>query len=142
MSNTTLVIFEDQQHHIPTEIAADDEKLRALFAPYVPAAASAKIEREAGKVTLIKQSGTKGQHTPLKFLQQTPSTLNPAIIMARNLQHLELKGGIPIEDMEALSEEIETAIEQGKQAVFDHRASRKVLQSLSGFPLSKVPLGF
>jgi hypothetical protein len=143
MSDTTLVIFEEQQHYVPTEIAINDDKLRALFAPYAPAAASAKIERTEDKVTMIKQSGPKGQQaTPIQFLQQALPTLNPAIVMARQVQRWELRGQLTSDHMEAMSEAVETAISKGQQAVYDYRASLEALKAVPGSPTQYTPIGF
>ena len=46
---------------IDAAIAADDEKLRQILAPFIPAATNAKIQRQEGQpIQIIKQAGTKG----------------------------------------------------------------------------------
>ena len=139
--DSIIVIFEGQQYPVEREIAEDDNKLRALLSPFAPAAASAKIERVPGQpIKMTKQSGTKGA-SPLTILCNTPETLNPAIAMARQIQHLELSGGIGIDEMEAIARDIETAIARGTEAIEDYRASLERLKQLPSCA-TVMPIGF
>jgi hypothetical protein len=141
-SNNIIVIFENQQYPIPKEIAADDKKLRDLLVPFAPAVANAKIERgKPGEpIKIIKQAGTKGS-TSLEILIASPETINKAIALARRVRHLELSGGVTIEQMDSLSEEIEIAIEFGKQEVANYQNSLNSLKSMPGSS-GALPIGF
>ncbi|NEO33149.1 MAG: hypothetical protein F6K36_22535 [Symploca sp. SIO3C6] len=81
------------------------------------------------------------QPSPLVYLCNTPETINPAIVMARQIQHLELIGGISVEQMDELSQDIEKTIQQGTQAILDYRQSLKTLKSLPSRPCA-IPVGF
>jgi hypothetical protein len=138
----TKVIFEGQEYDLPKEIAADDKLLRDLLVPFAPAVANAKIERgKPGEpVKIVKQAGTKGS-TPLEILIASGEWINPAIALARQVQHLELSGGLSIEQMDALSEEIEVAIVLGRQEVTNYQNSLKALKSMPETS-STLPFGF
>ncbi len=61
MSDRVPVVFEGKEYPIDAAIAADDEKLRQILAPFIPAATNAKIQRQEGQpIQIIKQAGTKG----------------------------------------------------------------------------------
>ena len=61
MNDKVPVVFEGRKYPIDAAIAADDDKLRQVLSPFIPAAAHAKIQREDGQpVQIIKQAGTKG----------------------------------------------------------------------------------
>ncbi len=61
MSDKVQVVFEGKEYPIDTAIAADDDKLRQVLSPFIPAVANAKIQREPGQpIQIIKQAGTKG----------------------------------------------------------------------------------
>ncbi|MCC0178905.1 hypothetical protein I4641_18210 [Waterburya agarophytonicola K14] len=61
MSDKVPVVFEGKEYPIDAAIAADDDKLRQVLSPFIPAAANAKIQRESGQpIQIIKQAGTKG----------------------------------------------------------------------------------
>ncbi|MDJ0595215.1 MAG: hypothetical protein QNJ72_35420 [Pleurocapsa sp. MO_226.B13] len=61
MSDKVTVVFEGKEYPIDAAIAADDNKLRQILSPFIPAAANAKIQREDGQsIQIIKQAGTKG----------------------------------------------------------------------------------
>ncbi len=48
--------------------------------------------------------------SPLKYLCLSPETINPAIVTARHIQHLELSGQVTPEMMEQLAQEAKAAI--------------------------------
>ncbi|HHP7231133.1 MAG TPA: hypothetical protein ACFCUY_09770 [Xenococcaceae cyanobacterium] len=61
MSDKVQVVFEGKEYPIDRAIAADDDKLRQVLSPFIPAAANAKIKRVEGQpIQIIKQAGTKG----------------------------------------------------------------------------------
>jgi hypothetical protein len=61
MSDKVFVVFEGKEYPIDGTIAADDDKLRQVLSPFIPAAAKAKIQRSEGQpIQIIKQAGTKG----------------------------------------------------------------------------------
>ena len=61
MSDKVTVVFEGKEYPIDAEIAADNDKLRQVLSPFIPAVANAKIQREDGQpIQIIKQAGTKG----------------------------------------------------------------------------------
>ena len=48
--------------------------------------------------------------SPLEYLYLSPETINPAIVTARKIQHLELSGQVTPEMMEELAKEAQSAI--------------------------------
>lgn len=54
---------------------------------------------------------------PLKYLIAAPESINPAIFMCRQIQHLELTGTLEYKKMNELSSEIETAINLGTETI-------------------------
>ncbi len=79
--------------------------------------------------------------SPLEYLYLSPETINPAIVTARKIQHLELSGQVTPEMMEELAKEAQSAIAQGKQAIADYNYSLQRLKSSS--PQSNcIPWGF
>jgi hypothetical protein len=79
--------------------------------------------------------------SPLKYLCLSPETINPAIVKARYIQHLELSGKVTPEMMEQLAQEAKAAIAQGKQAIADYHYSLQQLKSASS-PSNCIPWGF
>ena len=79
--------------------------------------------------------------TPLKYLCLSPETINPAIVTARHIQHLELSGRVTPEMMEQLAQEAKSAIAQGRQAIADYNYSLQRLKSASSQP-NCIPWGF
>ena len=79
--------------------------------------------------------------SPLEYLYSSPETINPAIVTARYIQHLELSGQVTPEMMEQLAKEAQAAIAQGKQAIADYNYSLQRLKSANSQPNS-IPWGF
>ena len=79
--------------------------------------------------------------TPLEYLCLSPETINPAIVTARHIQHLELSGRVTPEMMEQLAKEAKSAIAQGKQAIADYHYSLQRLKSASS-QSNCIPWGF
>ena len=79
--------------------------------------------------------------TPLEYLCLSPETINPAIVTARHIQHLELSGQVTPEMMEQLAKEAKSAIAQGKQAIANYNYSLERLKSASPQP-NRIPWGF
>ena len=79
--------------------------------------------------------------SPLEYLCSSPETINPAIVTARHIQHLELSGQITPEMMEQLAKEAQVAIAFGKQAIADYNYSLQRLKSASPQPTC-IPWGF
>ncbi len=79
--------------------------------------------------------------SPLEYLCLSPETINPAIVTARRIQHLELSGQVTPEMMEQLAKEAQVAIAQGKQAIADYNYSLKRLKSANSQPTC-IPWGF
>ncbi len=79
--------------------------------------------------------------SPLKYLCLSPETINPAIVTARHIQHLELSGQVTPEMMEQLAKDAKSAIAQGKQAIADYNYSLQRLKSASSQP-NCIPWGF
>jgi hypothetical protein len=75
------------------------------------------------------------------MLVASPETINKAVALARRVRHLELSGGVTIEQMDSLSEEIEVAIEFGKQEVANYHNSLNSLKSMPGSS-GALPIGF
>ena len=78
------------------------------------------------------------EDTPLKYLCRSPETINPAIVTARHIQHLELSGRVTPEMMEQLAKEAKSAIAQGRQAIADYHYSLQLLKSASSQP-NRIP---
>ncbi|MBD2772558.1 hypothetical protein [Iningainema tapete] len=136
-----IVSFEGQQHPVDENIAADDQLLRDLFAPFYPDMANSVIERKPGEIIkIIKRAGPKGA-TPLEALIASPEEVNPAVIMCRKVQHMELMGELDYKSMNALSNEIEEAIKQGTEYSNVIRKTLRLLQTI--LPSSgAIPEGF
>ena len=79
--------------------------------------------------------------TPLEYLCLSPETINPAIVTARHIQHLELSGQVTPEMMEQLTKEAKAAIAYGKQAIADYHYSLQQLKSASS-QSNCIPWGF
>ena len=79
--------------------------------------------------------------SPLEYLCSSPETINPAIVTARHIQHLELSGKITPKMMEQLAQEAKSAIAQGRQAIADYNYSLQQLKSASSQP-NRLPWGF
>ena len=79
--------------------------------------------------------------SPLEYLCSSSETINPAIVTARYIQHLELSGQVTPEMMPELAKQAQAAIAQGKQAIFDYDHSLQRLKSASSQP-SCVPWSF
>ena len=79
--------------------------------------------------------------SPLKYLCLSPETINPAIVTARHIQHLELSGQVTPEMMEQLTKEAKSAIAYGRQAIADYHYSLQQLKSASSQP-HRIPWGF
>ncbi|GAB4553260.1 MAG: hypothetical protein Tsb0014_46800 [Pleurocapsa sp.] len=79
--------------------------------------------------------------SPLEYLCLSPESINPAIVTARHIQHLELSGQVTPEMMEQLAQEAKAAIAQGKQAIADYNYSLQRLKLASSQP-NHIPWGF
>ena len=79
--------------------------------------------------------------SPLEYLRCSPETINPAIVTARYIQHLELSGRVTPEMMEQLAQEAQAAIAFGKQAIADYNYSLQRLKLASSQP-NRIPWGF
>ncbi len=88
--------------------------------------------------------------SPLKFLCSSPETINPAILTARYIQHLELSGQVSPEMMPELAKQAQAAIArsapakliaQGKQAITDYNHSLERLKLANPQP-NRLPWGF
>ena len=139
-----LVEIEGQSIPVDEEIANDDTLLRKLFVPYFPDAANARIDREEGKpIKIIKVAGSKGasKPTPLETLLLAPEEVNPAVKMCRIVQHHELTNRLDYGSMEALTANMQTAIELGAKEAETVQKSLVILQKSSPVQGSP-PLGF
>ncbi|MEM9506793.1 MAG: hypothetical protein AAGA16_03795 [Cyanobacteria bacterium P01_E01_bin.35] len=79
--------------------------------------------------------------SPLEFLCNSPESINPAIVTARYIQHLELSGQVTPEMMPELAKQAQAAIAQGKQAISDYNRSLDKLKLASSQP-NRLPWGF
>ncbi|HHP7231134.1 MAG TPA: hypothetical protein ACFCUY_09775 [Xenococcaceae cyanobacterium] len=79
--------------------------------------------------------------SPLEYLRSSPESINPAIVTARYIQHLELSGQVTPEMMAELAKEAKAAIAQGKQAITDYNHSLEKLKLANSQP-NKLPWGF
>ena len=79
--------------------------------------------------------------SPFEYLCSSPETLNPAIVTARHIQHLELSGRVTPEMMEQLAKEAQAAVAQGKQAIADYNYSLQRLKSANP-QANRIPWGF
>ena len=79
--------------------------------------------------------------SPLEYLRRSPETINPAIVTARHIQHLELSGQVTPEMMAELAKEAKSAIAFGKQAIADYNYSLQRLKSASS-QSNCIPWGF
>ncbi|MBE9048519.1 hypothetical protein IQ255_29765 [Pleurocapsales cyanobacterium LEGE 10410] len=81
------------------------------------------------------------EDTPLEYLCSSPETINPAIVTARYIQHLELSGQVTPEMMAELAKEAKIAIAEGKQAITNYGYSLEQLKLANSQP-NKIPWGF
>lgn len=79
--------------------------------------------------------------SPVEFLCSSPETINPAIVTARKIQHLELSGQVTPEMMAELAKEAKAAIAEGKQAITNYGYSLEQLKLANSQP-NKIPWGF
>lgn len=141
-SNTIPVIFEGQTYDIPEEIAIDEKKLRDLLVPFAPAIANAKISRgEAGEpIKIIKQAGTKGSQV-LSALIEEPEYINPTVVLAFQIQNLELERRVNFNEMSSIADRIERVVTEGRAEVESYNQNLNKLKSMPGVALS-LPHGF
>ena len=81
------------------------------------------------------------EDTPLELLCSSPETINPAIVTARYIQHLELSGQVTPKIMPELAKQAQAAIAQGKQAITDYKHSLERLKLANPQP-NLLPWGF
>ena len=79
--------------------------------------------------------------SPLEYLCSSSETINPAIVTARYIQHLELSGQVTPEMMAELAKQAQAAIAQGKQAIADYKHSLEQLKLAKSQP-NLLPWGF
>ena len=79
--------------------------------------------------------------SPLEFLCSSPESINPAIVTACKIQHLELSGRVTPEMMAELAEQAQAALAEGKQAITDYNHSLEKLKLANPQP-NQLPLGF
>ena len=79
--------------------------------------------------------------SPLEYLCHSSETINPAIVTARYIQHLELSGQATPEMMPELAKQAQAAIANGKQAITDYNHSLEKLKLASSQP-NQLPWGF
>lgn len=79
--------------------------------------------------------------SPLEYLCSSPESINPAIVTARYIQHLELSGQVTPEMMAELAKRAKAAIAEGKQAIANYSYSLEQLK-LANFQPSEIPWGF
>ena len=88
--------------------------------------------------------------SPLELLCSSPETINPAIVTARYIQHLELSGQVSPEMMPELAKQAQAAIAlralaepiaQGKQAITDYNHTLERLKLANPQP-NRLPWGF
>lgn len=139
-NDTITVIFEGQQYPIAREIANNDDTLKILLSSFIPAAATAKIERTDHTVRLIKQSGTKG-HSTLEFLKTQPQHLNPALITAWKIQY-KILSGVDLIELQQLSEEAQSSIKLGEEEIENYNNTLKFLKSITASPSPYLPITF
>ena len=82
----------------------------------------------------------KDEH-PIEYLRHCPETINPVIVTARYIQHLELSGQITTEMMPELAKQAQAAIAQGKQAITDYNHTLERLKLANPQP-NRLPWGF
>ena len=94
-----------------------------------------------GAVSFRTASPRDSEDTPLELLCSSPETINPAIVTARYIQHLELSGQVTSEMMPELAKQAQAAIAQGKQAITDYNHSLDKLKLANPQP-NRLPWGF
>ncbi len=99
--------------------------------------------RKGDSVRRMQAEGRREQKEehPIEYLRHCPETINPAIVTARHIQHLELSGQVTPEMMEQLAKEAKAAIAQGKQAISDYNHSLEKLKLANSQP-NQLPWGF
>jgi hypothetical protein len=140
--NTIPVEFEGQTYDIPSYIAENDKLLRNLLVPFAPAVANAKIERgEKGKpIKIIKQAGTKGCQV-LSNLIKEPEYINPAVVLAFQIQSFELSQRVNFNDMASMALEIDNVVREGRLETESYYQNLDKLKSMPGSATS-LPYGF
>ena len=78
--------------------------------------------------------------SPLEYLCGSSEAINPAIVTARYIQHLELSGQVTPEMMAELAKRAKAAIAQGKQAITNYNHSLQRLKSANSQP-NYIPWG-
>lgn len=139
---TIPVEFEGQTYDIPQDIAENDKLLKDLLVPFAPAVANAKISRgeEGEPIKIIKQAGTKGSNV-LSSLIAEPEYINPAVVLAFQIQSKELSHRVNFNDMASIVGEIENAVREGLIETEGYYQNLNKLRSMPGVATS-LPHGF
>ena len=140
----TINLPDQQTLDLPDDIAGADDTLRAALAPYYPDLANCNIARKKTgdqmTVTVTKRAGTKGG--PLEALTAAEQSLNPAVLMRRELLDLEIAGKLSTSALLLKAHEIERAIEQGRKQIRQVSGSRRALKDSEAVVSLRVPEGF
>lgn len=113
-----ILVLEGQERAISQEVASSDATLRQALLPFFPELGTADIQRDPEKDGIIriratKKAGTKGN--VLAELAVIPAEINPALHLAWQLKQREIESGANVELLLDLHDEIEVAIEGGKE---------------------------
>lgn len=148
---TYNISIEGQTIAVPEEIGSDDEKVRAVLAPYFPGAANSLISRtekdETVTVSVVKKAGSKGvswnsNEAGIGYLSTCPSRQNPAI----ELYHeIEKAGGIESMDPDellAFDARIAQAIKDGEAQAEMVKHAQARLDAAVPQPSQAVVTGF
>ncbi len=138
--------LEGQTIDVPDEIAQSDDALIRALTPLYPDVANAEIARkdENGEtiITVVKRPGAKGGCAQvLQSLLDASSEVNPALTLCMLLRQQHVEQATP-DELLALRERIETAIEAGEQQIETVRTSLKLLMLATPVPALHVPVGF
>ncbi len=142
------VILDGQTIAVPDDAAQTDADLIRALTPLYPDVANAEIARkdENGEtvITVVKRPGTKGASNRAMVLQallDAPSAVNPAISLCLALRRNHIEDASP-DELLALREQIEDALDVGEAQIDAVRNSLKLLMSAAPVPSQHVPTGF
>jgi hypothetical protein len=146
------VKIEGQEYQIDDTIAdggasveESDRILRDALRPNFEIAAGATFQRETRDgqltITLVKNPGPKGAQPLLQRLLDAPETLNPALVLACEMQLEEARNALDLPALLALQPRLEVALEDGLAEEKYIATTLRVLASAPAAVSSEVPLG-
>jgi hypothetical protein len=147
------VKIEGQEYQIDDAIAnggasveESDRILRDALRPNFEIAAGATFQRETRDgqliITLVKNPGPKGAQPLLHRLLAVPEAINPALVLACEMQLEEARSALDLPALLALQPRLEAALKDGLAEEKLIAATLRVLAAAPAVASPEVPLGW